>query len=616
MLDIFSGLRLVIKRRHTSIDNAIFRCHWFLTSTILISFSLIITARQYVGQPIECHSTDKIPDSMLNSYCWVQSTFTIPSACSSKLLIGVDVPYPCVDGTRGRDTKVFAYYQWVGIVLFVQGVLFHLPYYLWKVWECGLIKAITGGLRNAVCSESERRRKRDIVIEYLYEHLGCHRKYAIKYFVCELCCLLNLLTQLWATNKFFDGHFLSYGLDVLQSSSISSTLSSTTSTLKQKTASNNMRNQRSQHNSTDTKNNITNNSDFRVDDTLDPMIYVFPRMTKCTYYDFGSSGDVQKHDALCLLPLNIVNEKIYFSLWFWFIILAMLTIFVIMYRICAFIFPIVRCKGLASRCKFSRQREIGIICAACDIGDWFLLYMVAENLDPLIMREIIAAVAFRIECDVLSDSKKLEAEIAAECCKCKGDEQSILPIDDKLKEKEEDDNGSSALESSPMTSSFSSLDNLCQHKNKARRIQATNASKTDMRESIKVDLERLLASTQSTRRFSYATADYAALRRSLLATSLPRGKLSANRKCIKHQNQELSEEFEPKRNFVGKLMKIIPFNDDRRRQSPFGFKRQNETYVRKGSDNPLVKRDDYELASVVVDSGSNQQQQKSALISS
>ena len=58
------------------------------------------------------------------------------------------------------------------------------------------------------------------------------------------------------------------------------------------------------------------------EDRLDPLIYVFPRMTKCTFHKFGTSGEVEKHDALCLLPLNIVNEKVYIFLWFWFILLT------------------------------------------------------------------------------------------------------------------------------------------------------------------------------------------------------------------------------------------------------------------------------------------------------
>ena len=45
-------------------------------------------------------------------------------------------------------------------------------------------------------------------------------------------------------------------------------------------------------------------SDYQ-EDRLDPMIYIFPRMTKCTFHKFGTSGEVEKHDALCILPLNI-----------------------------------------------------------------------------------------------------------------------------------------------------------------------------------------------------------------------------------------------------------------------------------------------------------------------
>ena len=41
----------------------------------------------------------------------------------------------------------------------------------------------------------------------------------------------------------------------------------------------------------------------------DPMTRVFPRMTKCIYRKFGASGTIQTHDALCILPINVINEK-------------------------------------------------------------------------------------------------------------------------------------------------------------------------------------------------------------------------------------------------------------------------------------------------------------------
>ena len=69
------------------------------------------------------------------------------------------------------------------------------------------------------------------------------------------------------------------------------------------------------------------------EDRVDPVIYIFPRMTKCTFHKFGTSGEVEKHDALCILPLNIVNEKIYIFLWFWLLLLGGLSTLVVAYRL-------------------------------------------------------------------------------------------------------------------------------------------------------------------------------------------------------------------------------------------------------------------------------------------
>jgi hypothetical protein len=45
------------------------------------------------------------------------------------------------------------------------------------------------------------------------------------------------------------------------------------------------------------------------------MAKVFPKVTKCTFFKYGPSGTVEKKDGLCVLPLNIINEKIYIFIW-------------------------------------------------------------------------------------------------------------------------------------------------------------------------------------------------------------------------------------------------------------------------------------------------------------
>ena len=45
---------------------------------------------------------------------------------------------------------------------------------------------------------------------------------------------------------------------------------------------------------------------------------------------------------MCILPLNIVNEKIYLVLWYWYIVLAVSSAVAVIYRLVCFMFPEVR----------------------------------------------------------------------------------------------------------------------------------------------------------------------------------------------------------------------------------------------------------------------------------
>ena len=65
-------------------------------------------------------------------------------------------------------------------------------------------------------------------------------------------------------------------------------------------------------------------------------------MTKCTFHKYGTSGNIENHDVLCILPLNIVNEKIYIFLWFWFLVLGLLSFLVVLYRFIIIFSPYIR----------------------------------------------------------------------------------------------------------------------------------------------------------------------------------------------------------------------------------------------------------------------------------
>ena len=155
-------------------------------------------------------------------------------------------------------------------------------------------------------------------------------------------------------NRFFDGAFMTLGLDVIAY------------------------------------------SEQDPEDRVDPLIWVFPRMTKCTFRKYGPSSNIEVMDVLCILPLNIVNEKLYVFLWFWFLGLAGLTLINNAFRIVLMISPRMRAYFLHVRLRFVSRDAINVIIRQSRIGDWFLLYMVGQNMDASIFSEVMCDLARRL----------------------------------------------------------------------------------------------------------------------------------------------------------------------------------------------------------------------------
>ncbi|XP_044729892.1 innexin inx1 [Chrysoperla carnea] len=354
MYRLLGSLKDYLKRQEITTDNVIFRMHNIFTTVLLMTCSLVITATQYVGNPIQC-IVNGLPTHVINTYCWISSTFTMPDAF--KRQVGTEVAHPGVDNDYGNIEahKYYTYYQWVCFVLFFQALLCYLPKVIWDTVEGGLMNTLVMGLHIGICSQEEKNKKKKVLIDYLMRYIRRHNMYAIRYWICEALCLVNIIVQLWYMNYFFDGEFFSYGLRVL------------------------------------------NYSETAQEDRVDPMVYVFPRVTKCTFHKYGASGTIQVHDSLCILPLNIVNEKTYIFIWFWFIIMATLLTLLVVYRAFMILMPKVRPRLLHAKNKMVPKEICEAISRKIDLGDWWVLYMLGTNMDPLIYREVLSELAKKIE---------------------------------------------------------------------------------------------------------------------------------------------------------------------------------------------------------------------------
>jgi len=357
----------MIKARYgagkANIDSAMFKFHYKTTCTILFICSVLVTANSYIGKTIDCIA-DGIPGNVLNTYCWIMSTFSIPSRNAAGK--GVDYAYQGVQpgfddrsGVDGADPYVrHAYYQWVPFVLFLQGVMFYVPHYIWKIYEDQRLSKITDGLRGRTLKLDARKDACDTLVKYVKETFHENNWYAGVFFACDFLNLINVIFQMYFINIFLGGVFMSYGTQVLYW------------------------------------------SDMDAEQRTDPLVEVFPRLTKCTFHKYGPSGTIERHDAMCLLALNIISEKIYVFLWFWLIILAICTALYLLYTIAVIFLPALRKQMLSSNAKVDyKDDHLDILTRKADMGDWFLLYLLSKNLDSTLFREFI---------DQLSEKLKTE----------------------------------------------------------------------------------------------------------------------------------------------------------------------------------------------------------------
>jgi len=129
--------------------------------------------------------------------------------------------------------------------------------------------------------------------------------------------------------------------------------------------------------------------DPREEERVDPMATLFPTVTKCSFRNFGPSGNIQHHDTLCILPLNVVNGKIFLFLWFWFVALAVLTALTLAYRIVLYLVPEARTFTLRTHVPSVHRGRIQYLVQHRSFGDWFFLCQLGRNINPIIFRELI-----------------------------------------------------------------------------------------------------------------------------------------------------------------------------------------------------------------------------------
>merc|ERR1712029_1080995 len=136
-----------------------------------------------------------------------------------------------------------------------------------------------------------------------------------------------------------------------------------------------------------------------TDKLIDPMCNTFPTRVACNLNITGPGGGKSITNSYCILSQNIINDKIYLALWFWFAAMIAIMTAQLIWEVCFLTLPLVdRIIKLAlpsssGISKYFRQFLIGQVTTGTtsltrnmvtylqnlSFGDVFVLYQLGKN---------------------------------------------------------------------------------------------------------------------------------------------------------------------------------------------------------------------------------------------
>ena len=280
----------------------------------------------------------------IDAFCWIHATFPLDPSLIEKLSKLSPGP-PHINrlcSTNQSPPPDTSYYQWVHVFLIVQAVIFLVPTHLWTNMEGRRVSSLCLDEVKDNYYEIDKWR---ISVEAFVITLKQNNWYFTKFLICEALQLCILLGVIYLTDIFLYGMFYTLGLNTI--------------------------------------NYYLTPPDIRRN-MISPACQVFPTVTSCQFPTGSLTGTVNIDHALCVLSLNIINDKIFLIEWGWFLFLLVIAIISTLCRILSLAIPWLRVAMLKSTdISFSMEDDklIKRVVERCRLGDWFLLTMVKKNLN-------------------------------------------------------------------------------------------------------------------------------------------------------------------------------------------------------------------------------------------
>jgi hypothetical protein len=295
---------------------------------------------------ISINSNTKITNNLI---FFISGTFSLKEKERNEYFPNHPGVGPYVDiGSLNSNT----YYQWVPFYLFFLSITFYAPHFFWKIYESGKLKSVLCGFEylpysltdlniNGIPTKNERQKLVNEIATYLYSSIKnkVNISWGVAIVVFEILTLLQLLFSYWLTNFFLGGDYTFIF--------------------------------------------IKSNRSFTD---------IFPTLTMCTFHTYGPTGNIQNHDAICLLALNNVNEKVFWILHYWFPLLLCITVIAIVWRL----FTIILYRFLFFNrfiFKQATDQDRQTIINNINFTDWIFMCYISMNMDGFVFQQIYKELA-------------------------------------------------------------------------------------------------------------------------------------------------------------------------------------------------------------------------------
>merc|ERR1719422_1534209 len=230
----------------------------------------------------------------------------------------------------------------------------------WLVMEGGLMEFFGKGTTTRFIDDQEE--KKETLVNFFSKNI--HNKYNIYFWgfiSMETLNWLIVLIQFGLSNVFLHHRFSAYGLNVLTYYRL---------------------------------------PEEEQREMKNPMCETFPRIASCDYWRWGSGGRQENINAICVLSLNMINDKVFLILWWWFLLLAIVGALRIVYRIIQTQSSVVRFQLINLRMNRYFRRSHKIIKIEnylnnCSLGDWFVLYQLSKNLNRPFFMDFLTTLSVR-----------------------------------------------------------------------------------------------------------------------------------------------------------------------------------------------------------------------------